>query len=61
MEMDIRKLLEYTVNLKASDLHISVGIPPVIRLNGRLIRINEYPPLQPSHTEIFVEQLLNEK
>lgn len=35
----MEKLLETVVTVKASDLHISVGQPPVLRINGRLRRL----------------------
>ncbi len=35
----IDKLLQTVVNRKASDLHITVGQPPVLRLDGRLVRL----------------------
>jgi twitching motility protein PilT len=35
----IDKLLQTVVNRKASDLHISVGQPPVVRIDGHLIRL----------------------
>ncbi|GAG28954.1 unnamed protein product, partial [marine sediment metagenome] len=34
--MDIRELLAITKERDASDLHITVGVPPVLRLNGKL-------------------------
>jgi len=34
--MDINKLLEFTINKKASDLHFLPGVPPMIRVNGIL-------------------------
>jgi len=34
--MDIGSLLETAANLDASDLHISPGIPPIVRLSGDL-------------------------
>jgi twitching motility protein PilT len=37
--IQIDKLLQTVVNRDASDLHISVGQPPVIRVHGRLIRL----------------------
>jgi len=35
----IDKLLQTVVNRNASDLHISVGQPPVIRIDGHLVRL----------------------
>jgi len=34
--MDIKTLIEFTVNRKASDLHLVVGQPPMVRVNGQL-------------------------
>lgn len=39
--MDLRYLLQKTVELKASDLHICAGMPPVVRINGELIYLDE--------------------
>ena len=36
----MEKLLDTVVNLKASDLHIAVGQPPVLRHHGRLRRLD---------------------
>lgn len=37
----IDALLEYTIKSKASDLHITIGIPPTMRKNGVLVSIGE--------------------
>ena len=38
--MDIAELLAYSVKNKASDLHLSAGLPPLIRVDGELKRLN---------------------
>ena len=38
--MDITELLAFSVKNKASDLHLSSGLPPMIRVNGDVRRIN---------------------
>ncbi|MDO4233226.1 MAG: type IV pilus twitching motility protein PilT [Lautropia sp.] len=38
--MDITELLAFSVKNKASDLHLSAGMPPMIRVNGDVRRIN---------------------
>ncbi len=38
--IQIDKLLQTVVNQKASDLHITVGQPPVLRMSGRMIRLD---------------------
>ena len=42
--MDIEELLRRTVESKASDLHLSVGAPPMTRLHGEMLRL-PYPEL----------------
>lgn len=38
--MDITELLAFGVKNKASDLHLSAGVPPMIRVHGDVRRIN---------------------
>ena len=38
--MDITELLAFSVRNKASDLHLSAGMPPLIRVHGDVKRIN---------------------
>ncbi len=38
--MDISQLLAFSVKNKASDLHLSAGLPPMIRVHGDVRRIN---------------------
>ena len=38
--MDISELLAFSVKNKASDLHLSAGLPPMIRVHGDVRRIN---------------------
>ena len=38
--MDIADLLTFVVKNKASDLHLSAGLSPMIRVNGELRRVN---------------------
>ncbi|BAP87742.1 twitching mobility protein [Burkholderiales bacterium GJ-E10] len=47
--MDISELLAFSVKNKASDLHLSAGLPPMIRVHGDVRRIN-LPPLD--HEEV---------
>ncbi|KKT87520.1 MAG: twitching motility protein [Parcubacteria group bacterium GW2011_GWB1_45_10] len=39
--MDIKQLLQYTIDKKASDLHLIVGVPPTIRVDGKLLALTE--------------------
>ncbi len=42
--MDIAELLTFSVKNKASDLHLSAGLPPMIRVDGDIRKIN-IPPI----------------
>jgi len=42
--MDITELLAFSVQHKSSDLHLSAGVPPLIRVDGDVRRLN-IPPL----------------
>lgn len=58
--MIIDDLLKYAVERNASDVHISVGIPPVIRVDGRLVRLNEFENLIPDDTIKFVDSIVTD-
>lgn len=60
-KMEIKELLEYTINKKASDLHLVVGIPPMIRFNGVLSPITGKEILTPKDTESLVFSLVNDE
>lgn len=57
--MMLNELLETTISKKASDLHLVTGIPPVLRINGNLIRMDEIN-LTPQDTEEFAKLILAE-
>jgi len=38
--MNIRELLAVTKERDASDLHITVGVPPILRINGKLRKLD---------------------
>lgn len=57
--MQIHDLLKTSADLGASDLHLTVGVPPVSRIHGRLRRLGENK-LQPQDTESCLRDLLSE-
>lgn len=59
-EKKIDKFLELLVRHNGSDLHISVGVPPMLRVNGVLKRI-EYAPLSQSEVKLWLHQIMTEK
>ena len=60
MAYSMSDLLQLTVSEGASDLHIRVGSPPVIRLHGVLHRV-EGPVLKPEHTEELMRSITSEE
>jgi len=57
----IDHLLAYMAEHDASDLHLTVGIPPVIRIHGELRPIPELPSLSPDDTSALARGLMSEK
>lgn len=58
--MDINDLLRKTVENDASDLHICAGVPPIIRVYGDLINLNE-PVLTPHDCVQLAKQCLSSR
>lgn len=59
--MDMIELLKQTVAHKASDLHISIGRPPVMRIHGELEPQKEFPVLNAADTERLISQIISEE
>jgi twitching motility protein PilT len=57
---NFKAVLQQLVQLNASDLHLKVGRPPTVRLNGDLQPL-EFPPLKPEDLKTLAEQLMNPK
>ena len=60
MPADISQLLAFGVKNKASDLHLSAGVPPMIRVDGDVRRIN-MPPLEHKDVHDMVYDIMNDK
>ena len=60
MAVDIAQLLTFAVKNKASDLHLSSGVPPMIRVDGDMKRIN-MPPLTHKEVHSMVYDIMNDK
>jgi twitching motility protein PilT len=58
--MDIGELLAFGVKNGASDLHLSAGLPPMIRVDGDVRRIN-VPPLDHKTVHDLVYDIMNDK
>ena len=57
---DIYQLMDKAVELNASDIHISVGRPPVFRLNGNLVEGEGAECLTPALVQKLAEELVPE-
>ena len=57
--MDISELLAFVVKNKASDLHLSSGLPPMIRVHGDIKRIN-LPPMDHTDVHGMIYDIMND-
>ncbi|MFA9273387.1 MAG: type IV pilus twitching motility protein PilT [Candidatus Aquirickettsiella gammari] len=57
--MDISELLAFSVKNNASDLHLSSGLPPMIRVHGDVRRIN-LPPLEHKDVHALIYDIMND-
>ncbi|MFA7573773.1 MAG: hypothetical protein WCY24_08615, partial [Lutispora sp.] len=58
--MDLFKLVQSGIEKKASDIHITVGLPIIFRINGELVKFGDVN-LNPQDTEKIAKIMLNEK
>ncbi|MFH2145072.1 MAG: type IV pilus twitching motility protein PilT [Candidatus Omnitrophota bacterium] len=56
---DIGELLQLCVKNNASDLHLTVGKPPTLRIDNSLVSLN-YEPLTPENTEILMKSVTSD-
>ncbi len=56
----LRELLELMVKRNASDLHLTVGSPPQLRIDGKLVK-TEFDPLTPEDTRKLAYSIMSEK
>lgn len=59
--MDIKQILEMCVQYQASDVHVMVGIPPMLRLHGKLLTVPETKAITPAQSEELINALLSEQ
>src|ERR1700755_2744651 len=60
MAVDIAQLLAFAVKNNASDLHLSAGVPPMIRVDGDMKRVN-MPALVHKEVHSMVYDIMNDK
>ncbi len=58
--IDTNELLALAVEKKASDIFITVGIPPTLKIEGNLVQLN-HPKLTPDDAAAFVKKMMQEE
>jgi twitching motility protein PilT len=59
-QFDFADVLTRMATEKASDVHLSPGFPPAIRVRGKIVGLQEYGSLSPQHTRDTVYSMLND-
>ncbi len=59
MDIDFAEVLQRMVAERASDVHLTAGRPPAIRVRGRITPLEEYPDLTGQDTREIVYSILN--
>lgn len=58
--MDITELLSLSVERRASDLHLSAGLPPLLRIDGDVLRL-DLPPCDPQQVHALIYDIMNDQ
>jgi twitching motility protein PilT len=59
MDLDFAEVLLEVLDRRASDLHLTAGAPPTIRIRGRLSPMEGYPALTPTDTREIIYSILS--
>jgi twitching motility protein PilT len=59
--IDLHEVLELVLEYEASDLHLTNGLPPMLRIDGDLIPIEGYPVLEPEALQRIVYGMMSQK
>jgi twitching motility protein PilT len=60
MSLDFAAVLTKMVETRSSDVHLTPGFPPAVRVRGRIVPMDDYPPLNPQDTRDIVYSILND-
>src|SRR6266480_4902867 len=61
IQVPIPELLGTLLDLEGSDLHLTAGVPPVVRVNGELQQVDKYPRLSPRSLQGMLYAILPQK
>jgi twitching motility protein PilT len=56
--LTLQKILSYAIKQGASDVHLTVGSPPAVRIDGVIRFIRDAEPLTPDQTDGFLDEML---
>ncbi len=59
--MDIQKIFSTAAKYGASDIYLTVGIKPTLRINGKLVPIEEHPVLSKKMAEEYLASIMSEE
>ena len=59
MDLTLHQLLKEMTEKDGTDLHITVGSPPQIRVDGKLAPL-DYPPMQAAQTKMLAYSVLTD-
>ena len=59
MDWDVLNLLKTVVDNRGSDLHITAGLPPIMRIDGKLVK-TDLPELRPEDTENIAQLIVGD-
>ena len=57
----IDEIAKVALEKNATDIHITAGAPPTIRVDGKIVYLSEYPVMYPRDTQKFIYSIMNEK
>ena len=60
MSIDFAAVLNQMVEVRASDVHLSPGFAPAVRVRGKITPLDDYPRLTPQDTREIVYSILND-
>jgi len=57
---DIKKILDYAIQKGASDVHLKVNVPPIVRVDGKIRQMEQEAPLTNEVCDKYIKNLLNQ-
>ena len=60
-QIKLSELLQVVIDRGASDLHLTAGVPPVIRLHGHLVKLDDYPRLGTTSIRQMIYSILTQR